>query len=111
MQIAYMAVAMRDPNPVHVEEEVAAKAGMPSVIAHGTFPQAYAGALLSRTFGVDAVERFALRLTSPVFPGDRLRAEAVVRERDQDGTLVLDLRVVKVGDGAVAGKGEARVRP
>lgn len=110
MNIAYMAVAMRDPNPVHTDDDFARRTGAPQVIAHGTFPLGYAGALLTRTYGADAVERFTLQLTSPVFPKDHLTAEATVREQLDDGRrLVLDLRVIK-DDGTIAARGEAVVR-
>jgi acyl dehydratase len=108
MNIAYMAVAMRDPNEVHTEDEVARKTGVPQVIAHGTFPLGYAGALLTRTFGADAVERFSLKLTAPVFPRDHLTAQARTRDASDD-RLELDLEVVK-DDGTVVARGSATVR-
>lgn len=80
LRIAYMTVAMRDPNPVHVEPDYAAKAGLPSVIAHGTFGVAYLGAAVSRAAGVDALSRLKVDLVAPVFPGEALRTEAVVTD-------------------------------
>jgi acyl dehydratase len=113
LRIAYMAVAMRDPNLVHVEDEYAAKSGLPSVIAHGTFVVSYAGAAVSRAVGVDAVRRLKVDVAAPVFPGDVLRTKAVVTgaEANPDGgeLLTLDLLVLREGDGATVGRGSAVV--
>ena len=70
LRLAYMAVAMRDPNLVHMEDEYAKKSGLPQVIAHGTFAVAYVGFALSQAVGVDRVRRVKVELTAPVFPQD-----------------------------------------
>lgn len=111
MRIAYMAVSMRDPNPVHVEEAVAVRAGMPTVIAHGTFVLGYAGVALTRAYGFAAVRRLHVDVTAPVFPGDVLTTELeVVDERTERAqrVLLLQVRVLKP-DGTVAGRGTAEV--
>ena len=108
MDIAYMAVAMRDPNPVHTEDEFAQQAGLPGVIAHGTFPLGHAGAYLTTTFGPQAVLNYELRLTTPVFPGDQLTTHGSVADRADDH-LTIDLTVTK-NDGTTAAKGTAKVR-
>lgn len=82
MRIAYMVVAMRDPNPVHVEEAAAAEAGLPGTIAHGTFVLSYLGAAVSRLVGVDALHSLDVKLTAPVFVGEQLRISATVLEAD-----------------------------
>lgn len=111
LDIAYMAVAMDDPNEVHTEDEVARASGMPQVIAHGTFPLAYGGAALTRAFGFGAVRRYGLRLTAPVFPGDQLTTNLLVSGvEDIEGgqRLTLDVTVRKQDD-AVVGRGSAQV--
>jgi acyl dehydratase len=70
LRIAYMTVAMKDPNLVHMEDEYARLSGLPQVIAHGTFAVSYVGAAVSRAVGVANVSRLKVELTSPVFPGD-----------------------------------------
>lgn len=82
MRIAYMVVAMRDPNPVHVEEAAAAQAGLPATIAHGTFVLSYLGAAVSRLVGVDALRSLDVQLTAPVFVGEQLRVSATVAKAD-----------------------------
>lgn len=78
MRIAYMLVAMRDPNPVHVEETAAAEAGLAGTIAHGTFVLSYLGAAVSRLVGVDALRSLDVKLTAPVFVGEQLKLSATV---------------------------------
>lgn len=111
LDIAYMAVAMDDPNEVHTEDDVARASGMPQVIAHGTFPLAYGGAAVTRQFGFGAVRRYGLRLTAPVFPGDELTTNLRVSEVEEleDGQrLELDVTVRKQDD-TVVGRGSAQV--
>ena len=111
LRIAYMAVSMRDPNLVHVEDEVAARSGLPSVIAHGTFVVSYAGAAVSRAVGVDAVRVLRVDVTAPVFPGDVLRTRAVVTRSEpvEEGEmLTVDLSVTR-HDGTEVGRGSASV--
>lgn len=111
LRIAYMAVAMRDPNLVHVEDSYAAKSGLPSAIAHGTFVTSYAGAAVSRAVGVDALRRVRVDVTAPVFPGDVLRTAAVVTgvEATAEGEAVTVELTVTNQDGVRVGRGTAVV--
>ncbi len=70
LRLAYMTVAMRDPNLVHMEDDYAKKSGLPQVIAHGTFAVAYVGFALSQSVGFGRVRRVKVELTAPVFPQD-----------------------------------------
>jgi acyl dehydratase len=96
MRLAYMTVAMRDPNPVHLEDEAARRAGLPSHIAHGTFAVAYLAATVSRLAGIDRLRELDVRLVAPVLGGDRLQTSGEVQAPDtvavvasrQDGTVV-----------------------
>ncbi|MDT7615317.1 MAG: hypothetical protein QOF00_2764 [Pseudonocardiales bacterium] len=108
LRIAYMSVAMRDPNPVHVEDDYAKRCGLPGVIAHGTFVAAYLGAVVSRAVGVSAVQRLRTELTSPVFPGDEITASATVTE--VDGALVTVALQATRADNTTVGRGEATFR-
>lgn len=106
MDIAYMAVAMTDPNPIHTEQSVAEEAGLPSVIAHGTFVLALCGIVVSRSPSCERLLSLNVRLTSPVFPGDRITATAQVVE-DSDGYRASTARVEATKeDGTVVGTGE-----
>jgi acyl dehydratase len=95
-----MAVAMRDPNLVHMEDEYAKKSGLPRVIAHGTFAVAYVGSALSQAVGIGRVRRVKVELTAPVFPQDIISVAytdiqtngdittARISANNQSGTLV-----------------------
>lgn len=111
LRIAYMAVSMRDPNLVHLEDGYAAKSGLPSVIAHGTFVTSVAGAAVTRAVGVDALRRLRVDVTAPVFPGDVLHAHAAVTDSEPgpDGQVAIALTVTNQ-DGTRVGRGTATVR-
>ena len=108
LRIAYMAVAMRDPNLVHVEDAHAQRCGLPGAIAHGTFVIAYLGGLISRLAGTDAVRQFSVELTAPVFPGDEIEASGSVTAVDGD-LVTAALQATRV-DGTTVGRGEATFR-
>jgi acyl dehydratase len=84
MSIAWMAVAIEDPNPIHIDEEAANKAGFPSVIAHGTFPIGLVGQMLSEVFGPSAIREISIRLQAPTFPGVLLEAYGEVDKNSGD---------------------------
>lgn len=69
VQIARYAGAVGDFNPIHVDEEFARAAGMPSVIAHGPLTLTLAIDAIVAQLGPDAIKRFDARLRAPVFPG------------------------------------------
>jgi acyl dehydratase len=97
-----------DVNPLHVDPDVAAKAGFERPILHGlcTYGMA-ARAVIERVLGCEAVrlKRLAVRFTSPVWPGETVRYElwresdALLRLRasvDARQTVVLDNGVVEI---------------
>jgi acyl dehydratase len=109
MRLAYMTVSMRDPNPVHLEDGYAALAGLPSVIAHGTFAVSYLAFAVTRAAGVDALTRLAINLVGPVFPGDVLRIEATVTDVEARGPASLvsaELSATRA-DGTCVARGQA----
>lgn len=111
MRLAYMTVAMRDPNLVHLEDEYATESGLPGVIAHGTFVVAYAGATVSRAVGVAAIKQLRVDVTAPVFLGDVLRTHAAVTELQSapDGEIAtVSLEIIRQ-DGTQVGRGQALV--
>lgn len=109
MRIAYMTVSMRDPNRVHLEDDYAGQAGLPSVIAHGTFAVSYLGLAITRAVGVDALTRLAVNLVGPVFPGDTLRVEATVTDVEANGqaSLVSAELTATRADGTCVARGKA----
>jgi acyl dehydratase len=109
LQIAYMTVAMRDPNPVHVDDAFAREAGLPGAIAHGTFAVSYLGVAVSRHVGIDALRRLRVDLTGPVFPGDRLTTEVSIDDVEDTGTgWVAHARLCATNQqGTVVARGQA----
>jgi acyl dehydratase len=72
VQIARYAGAVGDFNPIHLDDDFAAKAGLPSVIAHGPLTLALILDLVVGQLGPEALVSFDARLRAPVFPGDEL---------------------------------------
>lgn len=105
LKIAYMTVAMKDPNLVHMEDDYARLSGLPTVIAHGTFAVSYVGAAVSRSVGVENVKRLKVELTAPVFPGDVITVSLAGTD-EQDGTTTAKLTALNQNGTQVA-RGEA----
>lgn len=93
-QIARYAAAVDDFNPMHVDEDFATSAGMPSVIAHGPLTVALALDAIVAQVGPDRCRALEARLTAPVFPGEALTVSPTdegAEVRKDDGTVVLKL--------------------
>jgi acyl dehydratase len=72
VQIARYAGAVRDFNPIHVDDDYARSAGLPSVIAHGPLTLARAIDAIVSQVGVDAIKALDARLKAPYTPGEPL---------------------------------------
>lgn len=105
LRLAYMAVAMRDPNLVHMEDEYAQKSGLPRVIAHGTFAVAYVGSALSQAVGIGRVRRVKVELTAPVFPQDII--SVVYTDTQINGDLTTARISANNQSGTLVARGEA----
>ncbi|PTB18852.1 3-alpha,7-alpha,12-alpha-trihydroxy-5-beta-cholest-24-enoyl-CoA hydratase [Trinickia symbiotica] len=82
-----------DANPLHADPEVASKAGFSRPILHGLATYGMAGYAAIRTFAANdatRLKRLALRLTSPVYPGEEVRFQFW---RESDTRLHLRARV------------------
>ena len=71
-QIARYAGAVRDFNPIHVDEEFAKASGLPSAIAHGPLTLARALDVVVAQVGADNVRGFEARLKAPYTPGETM---------------------------------------
>jgi acyl dehydratase len=90
-QIARYAGAVRDFNPIHVDEEFAKASGMPSAIAHGPLTLARALDAIVAQVGVDKVRGFEARLKAPYTPGETMTVtpiEGGVEVRTGSGTVL-----------------------
>lgn len=91
-QIARYADAVDDHNPIHIDEEFAKAAGMPSVIAHGPLTLTLAIDALVAAHGPDALASFDGRLRAPLLPDQGLTVSAeggtLELKTDDGGTVV-----------------------
>lgn len=100
VQIARYACAVGDFNPIHVDEEFAKAAGMPSVIAHGPLTAALIIDAVVAQLGAAAVRVADIRFRAPVFPGDALTIHPVeegAEVRKADGTVAATLALTTAG--------------
>lgn len=98
-----------DPNPLHADPDVAAKAGYPRPILHGLCTLGVAGhALLKTCCGYDPArfKSMKVRFTAPVFPGETIRTEMW-----RDGEVVSFRARVLERDAVVINNGRAEVAP
>jgi 3-hydroxybutyryl-CoA dehydratase len=100
-----------DFNPIHLDEEFAAKTRFGKRIAHGML----SGAFISAVLGYEFQERKILYLsqtmkfTAPVYIGDTVTTTATVTNiRDEKGIVTLETICTKQ-DGTVAVEGKAMV--
>lgn len=90
-RMARYAAAVGDFNPVHFDDDVAAAAGLPSVIVQGPFTVAL---LLDAVLPPGAKESGSVRarLKTPVFPGEQLtavRTDTGAELRKLDGSVAV----------------------
>lgn len=90
VQIARYACAIGDFNPMHLDEEYAKAAGMPSVIAHGPLTATLIIDAVVAQLGAAVLKAADIRFRAPVFPGDALTihpTEEGAEARKADGTV------------------------
>jgi acyl dehydratase len=69
------AAASLDDNPIHLDEDTAKRAGLPSVILHGLCTMAFGSkAIVDGLLGGDSsrLRRYAVRFSRPVLLGEQL---------------------------------------
>jgi acyl dehydratase len=100
VQIARYACAVGDFNPVHVDEDFARAAGLPSVIAHGPLSAALALDAIVAQVGAETLRGADIRLRAPVFPGEELTvvpAADGAEVRKPDGTVAMTIALTWSG--------------
>ena len=109
IEIARYAGASGDFNPVHVDEEFARAAGVPSVFAHGLLSAGLLGQYLAHWVGQANVRKFGVRFTGQVWPDDMLTIRGEVKSVE-DGLAQIALSATRqTGDVVVKGTAVARV--
>ncbi len=94
-----------DPNPLHASPDVARAAGFKAPILHGLCSFGVAGHAVLKTYCDYRPERlksFALRFSSPVYPGESIRTELW-----RDGDVVSFRSLVAERDAVVLDNGKA----
>jgi len=94
VQLARYAGATGDFNPVHVDENAAKAAGMPSVVAPTTIGMGFLSQLVGDWARGAQVRRLSCRFSRMLWPGDTLVCKGRVADRHgQDGKYFLELDV------------------
>jgi acyl dehydratase len=106
--------ASGDFNPIHYRDDVAARVGLPGVLAHGMLTMGLAVETIAEWLGDPGrVLEYGVRFTRPVVvapeEGADVHVVATVGAVDDDA-LRVDLTVTSA-DTTVLGKAQVRVRP
>ncbi len=99
-----------DPNPIHLDAELAKELGLPGIINHGLCTMAFTSwALLSEVADSDVtrLRRFAVRFAKPVLPGQDLET-TIWRRGSHDGATTYQFETT-AGDEVVVKDGLAVV--
>jgi acyl dehydratase len=113
-QIVQYAGASGDYNPLHTDEIYAREvAGYPTVFAHGMLTMGMTGKMLTDYVGDGRLQKFGVRFTNQVWPGDDLQATAVLESVAETAAGKLaHFEVTTVnqnGDVVLKGYAQARV--
>ncbi len=91
-QIRRYSRASGDFNPVHLDEEFAARSSFGRIVAHGMMTLAFLSEMMTAQFGVNWLGTGSLkvRFKRPAYPGDTLRTWGQVTDQKEadDHTLV-----------------------
>jgi len=104
-QIGLFSQGTQDPNPIHVDDDFARRAGFPQVLQQGPMTTTHFARLLEQQVGRDRLKVLDVTFTAPVFPEETLRLVATVR--DPGGPEVTCELSATKEDGTQAAKGEA----
>jgi acyl dehydratase len=101
--------ASGDFNPMHHDDVLAQKAGLPSVFGHGMFTMGILGKAITDWVGVGNLRSYSVRFTKQTWPDEELTTRVVVAaKREEDGDKLVDLDCsVANADGEVKVQGTA----
>mgnify|MGYP000032270823 CR=1 FL=1 len=105
-RVALFSQATEDPNPIHVNDEIARKAGFRTVLQQGPMTTAQFARLLGKAVGDERVKSLDVTFTAPVYPDDTLILRAEVTE---PGPLTRRTLTATKSDGTPTAKGTAEV--
>ena len=110
--LALYAGASQDHNPIHIDSDFAARAGMPDVFAHGMLSMAQLGRLVTDWAGHENLRDLSTRFTAITPVGATVICSGKVAERVEragETLLKLDLKAT-IDDGTITLTGSALVR-
>ena len=105
-RVALFSEATEDPNPIHVNDDFAHKAGFRTVLQQGPMTTAQFARLLGKAVGDDRVKLLDITFTAPVYPDDTLILRAEVSEA---GPVTRCTLTAIKSDGTPTAKGIAEV--
>lgn len=97
--------ASGDFNPMHHDEVLAKKAGLPSVFGHGMLSMGILGSAVTDFVGVQQLKSYDVRFVKQTWPGETLRTKVVVAAVE-GGVATLDCSLENA-DGEVKVSGQA----
>ncbi|WP_344782715.1 MaoC/PaaZ C-terminal domain-containing protein [Microbacterium kribbense] len=105
--------ASGDFNPIHYRDDVAARVGLPGVLAHGMLTMGLASSVVVQWLGdAGRILEYGVRFTRPVVVDAETGADVTVVAKVgvvDDGAARIDLTVTHA-DTTVLGKAQVRVR-
>lgn len=107
-QLALFSAGTEDPNPIHVDEDFARRAGFPTVLQQGPMTTAHFARLLEQHLGAGRLRFLDVNFTAPVFPDEDLHLTATV---DSVDSLVRCTLTATKTDGTLTAKGDAAFIP
>jgi acyl dehydratase len=101
-QIRNYAECSGDDNRIHLDDDFAKAAGLPSIIAHGMLTMGLAGVALEKWgYDLNQIRHFESKFKDKVFVNEELFAELQKKEEAADGSIQLQLSIVKADDSEV----------
>lgn len=107
-RVAAFSEGTEDPNPIHVDDEFAHKAGFPTVLQQGPMTTSQFARLLEERVGRGKLRLLDITFTAPVYPEDSLTLIAEVVEAAD--VVKCSLSSFKQ-DGSQTSKGTAEIVP
>jgi acyl dehydratase len=100
--------ASGDYNPMHHDESIAQKAGMPSVFAHGMFSMGLLSNVVVNWAGPAALKSFDVQFRAITWPEDRITCTGkVTGKREEGGQKLVDVDLAcetKPGTRTIVGR-------
>lgn len=91
--LALFAGASGDHNPIHIDTDVARKAGMPDVFAHGMLGMAWLGRLLTNWAPQSRLRRFDVRFQGITHLANAISCTGrVMEKRDADRSVRVEVQ-------------------